>query len=70
MEKTCPRCNKNFSVRAFNRYEWLFYQRLDPVQEQYIRENYKEAICPECIKEIQESFHTLGLSSANSKSEN
>lgn len=63
-------CNQDFSFRPITRYEWLFCLRLDPLQEQYVLDNYKQTLCQECIKTIYESFYAISVNPAYIKHKN
>lgn len=61
MKKKCPRCKRNLTNDNISFSDWLSNQRLDPFQEQYIRDNYTESLCSECIRIIQDSFYTFSV---------
>jgi acetyl-CoA carboxylase, biotin carboxylase subunit len=61
MKKKCPRCKSCFTNNNIGFYDWLFNQRLDTLQEQYIRDHYTEELCPECIQTVQDSFYTFSI---------
>lgn len=54
MQKKCRRCNNNFTSKA-NRPEIDFEIR------NYIKENYDDCLCSDCIRDTSLNFYALDI---------
>lgn len=61
MELICHSCNKTFSCRIPNSYDWLFLQKLDSTISDYIRLNYEKPLCQDCTNIIRETFYQVNI---------
>ena len=51
MKKTCPRCGKTFEcVHSIDC--WCVKVKLTDVTKAYLKENYSDCLCKECLEEI------------------
>lgn len=62
MEKICQRCSGSFICRQ-DRIDLCSCARLSlkPGVRDYIKENYGNCLCPQCLKEANDSFYTFGI---------
>lgn len=51
--KKCPRCNKLFTCHGDNDC-WCEHHQVHKKNMLFIMENYKDCICPDCLKKFSE----------------
>ncbi len=58
MKKVCPRCGATFECRHD---EIISCQcatvKLDAAQREYLKENYHDCLCHDCLLEVKSSFY-------------
>jgi len=62
MKKICPRCSSSFVCRVdrTDLCHCTHIYLLSGVRD-YIKENYGDCLCPQCLKETNTSFHSFGI---------
>lgn len=60
--KKCPRCASQFTCRE-DRIDLCQCSRiyLEPKAKDYIRDNFNNCLCPDCLKEISLNFSGFGV---------
>lgn len=62
MEKVCPRCSEKFRCRE-DRIELCSCKKVSlvPGVRDFIKEDYENCLCPECLKIVNENFNSYGI---------
>lgn len=62
MQKKCPRCSSNFKCRE-DRTELCHCTRIHLFSgvRDYIKDNYQNCLCPQCLKETNQNFFSFGV---------
>ena len=62
MKKICPRCSNSFVCRE-DRTDLCkcTHTYLIPGVRDYVKENYDNCLCSDCLKETSNSFHSFGV---------
>jgi hypothetical protein len=62
MRKICPRCSSRFVCRE-DRTELCHCSHIIVISEvkEYIKESYESCLCPKCLKETSNNFHSFGV---------
>ena len=62
MKKICTRCSTSFGCRQ-DRVELCkcSHTSLTPGTKDYIKDNYDDCLCPNCLKEISSSYNSMGV---------
>lgn len=61
-KKICPRCSTSFSCRE-DRTDLCQCTRtyVVPGVRDYVKENYDNCLCPQCLKETSQNFNSFGV---------
>ncbi|MCB0698995.1 MAG: cysteine-rich CWC family protein [Chitinophagales bacterium] len=53
-EKHCSNCKKSFGCLADERGCWCEQHHLSAEKLQYLKENFDNCLCPDCLKKVEE----------------
>ncbi len=62
MKKVCQRCSKSFSCRE-DRIELCCCSKVSLAigVRDYIKDNYNDCLCPQCLNEANDSFYAFDI---------
>lgn len=62
MKKKCPRCSGSFTCREDrNDLCNCAHIYLEPGTKDYVKDFFESCLCPSCLKEVSNTFHSFGI---------